>query len=83
MRSEERRGNERSQAEQLNWERDCDERECIWTSKRGSTGDRGYEDYFQMTHLHDNVSSKVIRTGVLTSDICLLRPPLVLKVLLQ
>lgn len=29
VRSEDRRGKERSQAEQLNWERDCDERECI------------------------------------------------------
>ena len=35
MRSEESRGKERSQAEQLNWERDWDERECIWTNKRG------------------------------------------------
>lgn len=34
MRSEERRGKERSQAEQLNWERDCDERECIWRGKK-------------------------------------------------
>lgn len=34
MRSEERRGKERSQAEQLNWERDCDERECIWREKK-------------------------------------------------
>lgn len=48
-----------------------------------STGDKGYEDYFQMNHLCDNVSSKAIITGVLTSDMCLLRPPLVLKVLLQ
>lgn len=30
VRSDESRGKERSQAEQLNWERDCDERECIW-----------------------------------------------------
>lgn len=29
VRSDESRGKERSQAEQLNWERDCDERECI------------------------------------------------------
>ena len=35
VRSEESRGKERSQAEQLNWERDWDERECIWTNKRG------------------------------------------------
>lgn len=34
VRSEERRGKERSQAEQLNCERDCDDRECIWENKR-------------------------------------------------
>ncbi len=36
MRSEDRRGKERSQAEQLNWERDCEERECIWKNRRGT-----------------------------------------------
>jgi len=37
----------------------------------------------QCCNLHTSVSSEAIITIILTSDTCLLRPPLVLKVLLQ
>lgn len=82
MRSDERRGKERSQAEQLNWERDCEERECIWTNKRG-TQEAKIINKSQCCNLYNSLSRRAITTVILTSDTCLLRPPLVLKVLLQ
>lgn len=73
MRSEDKSGKERSQAEQLNWERAWDERECIW-KEQNTEATGNVRIHRTMTHI--NLQS-------LTSDTCLLRPPLVLKVLLQ